>query len=239
MDKKTIEKLNKLIEEGVNITRQSQEGDAIYNCGGDPVGFLHNTHRRYIIWKDNIKRTINGKNIKETRYFFEADGIPNNFGGIEFGNIQSIKSQNLLKNIRLETGKKLEILEKIISEEKTTTANKKTLEQNKKLITRRSGTGEFFYKAKLIEFKNKKAIYYLIFECLYEEGDIYGFCSYEQIDNYLTENKIKETANLKKRIRNGLTSLFRFSNLPKKSPDNKKLIDKIRGKGLVLYNPFI
>ncbi len=117
---------------------------------------------------------------------------------------------------------------------------KKNLENY--LITRDPGTGDFYYKKKLIEFKNKEAIYYLIFECLFCEGDIEGFCSYEKINNYLIrqgKEKCFGKEKTRKRIRNGIENLKRFSNLPEKAPDKKNIIQKIKGKGLILYNPHL
>jgi len=107
------------------------------------------------------------------------------------------------------------------------------------LITR-DRDGGFYYKNKPIKFKNKEAIYYLIFECLYEKADLNGFCSYETINKYLVEHGKEEYTNerqMKDRIKNGIMNLFRFSNLPLKAPDGKELIQKIRGKGIILYNP--
>ncbi|MFC1630201.1 hypothetical protein ACFL06_01540 [Patescibacteria group bacterium] len=117
--------------------------------------------------------------------------------------------------------------------------NQKT-EQRKTLITRDKETGDFYYKNKIIKFDNKEAIYYRLFECLYENGDLKGFCSYKDINKYLEKHGGKEyTENqqIADRIKNGLASLFRFANLPQKTPDGKDLIRKIRGKGLTLYNP--
>jgi len=107
------------------------------------------------------------------------------------------------------------------------------------LITR-DRDGGFYYKNKPIKFKNKEAIYYLIFECLYEKADLNGFCSYETINKYLVEHGKEEYTDerqMKDRIKNGIMNLFRFSNLPLKAPDGKELIQKIRGKGIILYNP--
>ena len=112
-------------------------------------------------------------------------------------------------------------------------------EEGRTLITR-DKEGDFYYKNKLIELENKDAIYYLIFECLYGKGNLEGFCSYKTINKYLEEHgKKKLTGSLQKnnRIKNGIINLFRFSELPQKTPDGKKIIQKVRGKGIILYNP--
>jgi len=116
----------------------------------------------------------------------------------------------------------------------------KDSEKRKTLITKDKTTGDFYYKNKLIKFENKEAIYYLIFSCLYENGDLEGFCSYEIINRYLEEHGKEKYSNeqqIMDRIKNGIINLFRFSNLPLKAPDGKNLIRKVRGKGIILYNP--
>ena len=132
----------------------------------------------------------------------------------------------------------LYLLEKVDKKENRTAT--KSDETSKKLITRDAETGDFYYKNKLIEFRSKETIYYWVFECLYEKPDHNGFCSYENINKYLQENGEDECTykrQIKDRIKNGIVNLFRFSNLPQKTPTGKDLIEKVRGKGLVLNNP--
>jgi hypothetical protein len=124
----------------------------------------------------------------------------------------------------------------------TEMSEKKQIKTKKRncLITRNEQTGDFYYKNKPIEFKGKNTIYFWIFECLYEKSDLEGFCSYENIDKYLIEHGKEECEDWRQvmnRIKNGITNLFRYSNLPKKTPNNKDLIQKTRGEGLTLYNP--
>ena len=130
-----------------------------------------------------------------------------------------------------------------IPDNKPPVENEKIKNQTgKTLITRDKATGDFYYKDKLVNFQNKKAIYFLIFECLYENCDYEGFCSYEDIDRYLVKKNMGECADerkVKDRIKNGITNLFRFSSLPSKIPTGKNLIDKARGKGLVINNPVV
>jgi len=108
------------------------------------------------------------------------------------------------------------------------------------LITRNEKSGDFYFKNKPIKFQNKEAIYYLIFECLCEKGELDGFCSYETINKYLEKHNKEELTDeqqIKNRIKNGIENLFRFSNLPRKAPDGKELIRKVRGKAVILHNP--
>ena len=105
-----LEKLDKLVVEGVNITRLAQEGDAIY-CSSSNV--VDDAHRKYIIWKDDIKKLLNQEKIVkkiDIGILYQGDSVPNFKGGLEYGNVSSEKSQKLLKSIRTETSKKLEFL---------------------------------------------------------------------------------------------------------------------------------
>jgi len=127
----------------------------------------------------------------------------------------------------------------LITTKKELTKPKKTIGKN---LINRDSDGDFYYNNKLIEFKNKEDIYYLIFECLFEEGDIKGFCSYDKINKYLEKNgkdKHGDNEELKSKIRikNGIDNLFRFSNLINETPKGKKLIEKIAAKGVTLNNP--
>ncbi len=126
--------------------------------------------------------------------------------------------------------------------------NKRTSEINllsdkgqRNSLIQRNADGDFYYKDKLIKLESKDTIYYLIFECLFEEGDLAdGFCSYETIDRYLVKHGQEEYADgiqVKNRIKNGIMNLFRFSQLPRKAPNGKDLIRRRKGEGVMLYNP--
>lgn len=148
-----------------------------------------------------------------------------------------VKNLNKLKKIKESVDKKLEKISK--SHIKKIKTKEKT-EKEKNLITRDKESGDFRFRNKLIEFRNKKTIYYLVFECLYEEGDLNGFCPYNNINEYLEKHDIEkyyDNLKIRKRIRNGISNLHRFSNLEPNAPDGKKLIDINRGKGITLYNP--
>ena len=112
---KILEKLDKLIVKGINITRLAQEGDAIYHSSSDLVD---DAHREYIIWKDDIKKLLNQEKIVkkiDIGILYQSDSIPNFKGGLEYGDVRSEKSQKLLKSIRIETSKKLEFLREVNS----------------------------------------------------------------------------------------------------------------------------
>jgi hypothetical protein len=127
-----------------------------------------------------------------------------------------------------------------VSEKYDNVTTKKVIKKINHLITRDGQTEDFYYKNKPIKFKGKNTIYFRIFECLCENSDLEGFCSYEKIDEYLIEHgeeECKDRRQMMDRIKNGITNLFRFSDLPKKTLGNKDLIQKTRGEGLILYNP--
>ena len=100
-----------LILEGINITRQAQEGDALYA----EENILDEVFSRYQIWKSNIKDflTIAKRDNIEFYRFYEADSVPSLKGGVEYADIRSEKSQTLLKNIRTETSKHLSLLKEV------------------------------------------------------------------------------------------------------------------------------
>lgn len=160
----------------------------------------------------------------------------------------------LAQDIEIDSGKiivrmKVKRLEKINNALKKYIKSKEIIEETKdraqikkerNLITRDKRNGDFYFKNKLIKFENKEAIYYLIFECLYEKGDLNGSCSYETINKYLEDHdkeKYTDRQQILNRIKNGIMNLFRFSDLPQKAPDGKELIQKVRGKRIILYNP--
>ena len=105
------------INEGITITREAQEGDALYRKNFIAVD-MHNV---FVIWRISVRDFLFKEgylNDKHPLYslaepILEADSVPNMKGGNDYGVPQSEKSQTLLKNIREETKKKLEILRSI------------------------------------------------------------------------------------------------------------------------------
>lgn len=105
-----IEDLDELIIDGINITRQAQEGDALYS---DNQFLAVDVHHRFVLWRFNIREFVSKYYPKSAQKFFEADSVPDMKGGIEYGDVTSEKSQTLLKNIREETSKKLGLLRQL------------------------------------------------------------------------------------------------------------------------------
>ena len=128
----------------------------------------------------------------------------------------------------------------LLLENNASKTSNKTDVIKKNLITRDGSNGNFYYNNNLIKFGGKQTIYYLILECLYEKSDIDGFCSYESINEYLEKHNQKiyvASIQIRNRIKNGVTNLFRFSGLINEAPDGNALIQKVKGKGITIYNP--
>ena len=107
---KKLGDLDNLITDGINITRQAQEGNALYS---DNQFLAVDIHHRFVLWRFNIREFVSKYYPKSAQEFFEADSVPDMKGGIEYGNVTSEKSQTLLKNIREETSKKLDLLRQL------------------------------------------------------------------------------------------------------------------------------
>ena len=109
--------LQDYINEGINITREAQEGDALYR----EQDIVMDVYDWFSIWRIVIKDFLFKEGyLKESHHFYsnvepllEADSVPLLKGGFDYGIPQSGKSQTLLKNIREETNKKLGILRSV------------------------------------------------------------------------------------------------------------------------------
>lgn len=129
-----LEMLNQFILEGINITKRSQGMGTVYyrdlpivKTDSDvsqerdtvhykDLQYLDNVFRDYHLWWHEIKsfllKKTNESKIKFTLIspLLEAGNVPMLKGGIEYSDIKSLESQTLLKNIRTETSKKLDLL---------------------------------------------------------------------------------------------------------------------------------
>jgi len=117
----------------------------------------------------------------------------------------------------------------------------KRLYGSNKLIDKDS-RGGFWYDGIKITM-SKEAVYYKIFDILYESGDQNGYVSYKEIIEKLNDKTRKKID--KKTIYNGISEtqgLFRYAKINGKRLENKtldkknKLIDRVWGKGLILNN---
>lgn len=99
-------RIEQLEIEGINIARRSQESDAVYY---DDLDHLDKVFVDYNLWLQRIKDFLIQEKITTENYFFLPDSVPKMKGGI-YGHITNPKSQKLLKNIRLETSRRVEKL---------------------------------------------------------------------------------------------------------------------------------
>lgn len=118
------ERFEKLMYEGINISRKAQEGDAIY-AGVEVIGkrittrkdngVVQEIFRRYQVWKSDLMDflTETKRNTFEWHRFYEGNSVPSLIGGVEYGDVNSEKSQNLIRSVRMETSNKLELLKKV------------------------------------------------------------------------------------------------------------------------------
>jgi hypothetical protein len=118
---------------------------------------------------------------------------------------------------------------------------------NNKLLITKDGRGNYYYNGILMNM-NPDTYYYKLFDVLYTEKDQFGFLSYAEIDKQLVKRGLENINDLKKqriRIFNILNQqLFRNTKINNKplinsTLDKQKLIDRKRGKGLILNNPTI
>lgn len=107
--------------------------------------------------------------------------------------------------------------------------------------------GECYCNHRLIDFPNKRSLYFLLVKALHDYSQVDGFCSYESIDGFFVEHgyPAKEGGARSKRINNALTELYRLRKdqkvmFPETAPDKEALIKPDRKrKGLTFYNPII
>lgn len=114
-------------------------------------------------------------------------------------------------------------------------------------LIEKDGRGDFFYDGKRISI-SKDTIYYKVFDAIYSNADQDGFTSYETVEKYLVlcGCSSKESSGKRdKRVNNAISKkqgLFRYAKVQGKllknwTLDGKKLIEVLRGKGLILNNP--
>lgn len=109
--------LQDLIDKGIELTREAQEGDALYRDQFIAV----DAHNKFSIWRIALRDFLYREKYFEpinplyskVEPLLEADSVPMLKGGIEYGDPQSEKSQTLLRNIREETKRKLQILREV------------------------------------------------------------------------------------------------------------------------------
>lgn len=110
--------LDQLILEGVNLTKNAQEGDALYS---ENQFLAVDVHARYVSWILDVKDFLTKKGygrLNSTHSeiflkFLESDSVPHIKGGLEYGDPETEESQKLLKNIREEASRKRRWLQRL------------------------------------------------------------------------------------------------------------------------------
>lgn len=102
--------INKFIIQGINITKLSQEKNAVYRDKLSDFDYLESVFKKYILWKEDLKNFLNCDEVTskvDVDILFEANSVPWVIpGGIfEYRDAKTIEYQNFLKNIREETQK--------------------------------------------------------------------------------------------------------------------------------------
>jgi hypothetical protein len=109
---KTKKSFSDIMIEGLTINRQSQEGDAVYYTDKE---YLDKVFIKYQFWKSQIRDFLTNakQDLLEWHKFYESDSVSLFKGGMEYGDISSPKSQELLRNIRIESSAKLNLLKQL------------------------------------------------------------------------------------------------------------------------------
>jgi len=110
-------------------------------------------------------------------------------------------------------------------------------------LVEKDTNGDFFYDRQRVRL-SKIAIYYQVLDALYSKADQNGFMSYKDIESYLVGHgrpvaKDKEKRN--RRVNNAVSKsqgLFRYG-LKNETPDGRKLIEIVWGKGLQFNNELL
>ena len=117
-----------------------------------------------------------------------------------------------------------------------------------RLIAKHTDDGDYFYDGKRI-IVNRKRLYYDVFDILFLHSDQDGFLSYKEIDDYLIKQNrplLDDEGKRNKRIQNAISNkgqgFFKYAKIgnrvmKNKTPDDRQLVELIRGEGLKLNNP--
>ena len=253
-DEKRIDDFLEILSEEIiaNISAEFEMGGGLYNDWAVDVlkryrGYIKMEKAHYV----NVKVENKFKNLndafKELDYFFIKNFAYIKIGeGMRYALLPNLCEKEETKWLQ-EYQKFHSLFQEFLSNYKIFIKTVKTNSvkpekiidiSKKRNLIEKDVNGDFYHKNKIIKFKNKETIYYLIFKYIYGNSDLEGFCSYENINRHLEENgedkyDSGETIRIRKRIRNGIGRLFRFSNLTKKM----ELIDTARGRGIIFNNP--
>lgn len=123
---------------------------------------------------------------------------------------------------------------------RTILSQSKAEEKGTRLIVRDPGTGNFYFNGKLIKCNDQDNLYFRLLIILYLHADGNGLCSYKLIEKHLEamdESPCRDPKKIAERVNNAIKTLFRYTTLPKKTPDGHKIIEIKKGVGVIFFNP--
>ena len=177
----TLEKkLNELIGEGINITKQAQEDGASYST--DPDNYLDNAYKIFNDWRQEIKDFIYNEKIGSdiNVFFFKEDSVNRFLGLAEYLDPENKnKQRELLKSIRIETSIKLEKLIELKKEQLEKISKKPERVESSFWVTK--DKDKYSYNDKLLRIKNQTTDYFIIFDVAYHLAEKGGNIKYDKI----------------------------------------------------------
>lgn len=182
-----------LLIRGVNLMRLIEP--AIDKYSGSNVDMV-DVRKKYNIWRIDIKDEIQRNNIDQVAasYFWQPDGVPLIDGGIEYSDVKSERSQEMLKKIHKQIGIKNDNLRKLA--EKINTKSGSPFRETKDDDT----TYSFRIKKRTFTFDKSTLQYQLIKYMVssYDKNIYY----HEGAINYIKENFSKWEGRLSSIIQN-------------------------------------
>jgi len=198
----TLEKkLNELIGEGINITKQAQEDGASYST--DPDNYLDNAYKIFNDWRQEIKDFIYNEKIGSdiNVFFFKEDSVNRFLGLAEYLDPENKnKQRELLKSIRIETSIKLEKLIELKKEQLEKISKKPERVESSFWVTK--DKDKYSYNDKLLRIKNQTTDYFIIFDVAYHLAEKGGNIKYDKIKECCKKRKLSTT---RKKIQRALT----------------------------------
>lgn len=150
--------------------------------------------------------------------------------------------EEMLKPTVLTKDEKTYVLDGII--DKISNGILEKLDNNVSFIT--VADGQIFCDGRIVDFPTKNAIHVWLVEAILFRANHRGFCSYDEIDDFLVKErnagKVKNRAEARKRINNAILTLYRKRrdqrcDFPEFAPDQRKVITIEKGKGIFFHNP--
>lgn len=155
--------LEDYIKEGRNITVSTQYG--VHS--GTEEQLRLGVPARYSLWKDSTELFLRENGfLDEAEFFSEADSVPIMIGGLAYGDPLSPESLLLMKYIRVETSKKLEVLRKVRAKFAKQSTEKNNVTTRLGFSAEESRLYVQGKEIKLFKFKDEYQVLRVIFEDL-------------------------------------------------------------------------